>query len=252
MNRIFLSLLCIYTIVGVSVPEFSQAQDSMSTKTVKGSLRQRFKNEITFGIGHWSSPELLESGVASELCPFDYRQIGQNSSNIFALAYSYRISKKISFGVFIGLQSENGLLCVGEVPGIRGYQTPALETSHFGGDGGYDFYQVGTYNKTVIPMGLFMVYVYCNSADGIVSIYGSLSFGTIVERINGKYYDVLYANGLNFLNRNQFFSSTYQSDASQNFQITPIGITIGRRFRVFFEGGFGYRGVFSCGAKFGF
>ncbi len=95
--------------------------------------------------------------------------------------------------------------------------------------------QVGFYFRKAITVAAESKVVYGNR--GIVNVYGLFGLGAtfIHQKIQGD---------------NGALSKT--ADTYFNFQISPVGVSIGKSLRGFAETGFGYKGIVHLGAAYKF
>jgi len=186
-----------------------------------------FHEEVTIGVGDWSSVQLLEGVHAGEDGYSEY-PISQRLGP-FSISFRHYFAQWIAFGLAAVYEHENG------------------DWSR----GGWSYYgptTIGKYKRQVFNVAPELLITYSRSRRTNLTIYGYLGVGysylNSIEMYSAGYYLSQYSNGVNSLGPDM---QKVNNKINTGVHVCPIGLSLGKKYRWFVEGGFGYKGILNTG-----
>ncbi|MDR2773554.1 MAG: hypothetical protein LBC19_02220 [Tannerella sp.] len=170
---------------------------------------QQKKHSLEVGLGIWNTNEIINSfsDMIVSSLPNDIKMKDEGSYGSVHLGYKYHSSRIFAVGGFVAYDYAKSKGLSG------GYETGMFYKTH------YTFALEA--ELTYLPLGSF-------------NMYGLVGIGE-------TFYHLEYKSS----------SSESMNDSDTNpyttFQITPVGLRIGRNAGAFLEIGFGYRGILNAG-----
>jgi opacity protein-like surface antigen len=170
---------------------------------------QERKHTLEVGIGLWNTNEIVNtfSDMIVSSLPDQIKMKDDHSYGSIHLGYKYNLTDRIALG------------------GVAAFDYAKSKGFIAGND-------VGIFHKRHYTLAFEAEYAYIRS--GILTIYGLIGAGGTLYTLK---YEDQYNSDLNDSNSNPYAT----------FQVTPIGLRLGKNAGGFLELGFGYRGIINAG-----
>ncbi len=168
--------------------------------------------------------------------PTEFSYANRGTPGALCITYKYMLKKRIAVGVTATIEQQYGDWLDNEIPDGNVFD---LQTT-----------VKGAFVRTCYTLGADLTYDYV--ATSLVRLYLVAGLGFTYEfetdQYNPSFYDQGYRQGVN--EYGPMRSSHVKSHV--NMYASPLGLSVGRKLRYFFELGFGYRGVVNTGLAYGF
>lgn len=187
------------------------------------------RNELCFGSGIWSSVQLLQ-GVKGGERGWDLTPINTYSGT-FSITYRRYVTQRVALTAALAYENEAG---------------EWRELAY--GVNSDNSIRLGSFNRNVYTIAPEVLFYYTDPKRSAVALYGYCGIGYTYQNEVGTYdWSLYYSMFHNGIAKGELQQSNDRFNF--NWQICPIGVTVGRRIKFYFETGFGYKGALTAGVS---